>query len=631
MLKGWQKPYVIIFCISLMVWLSLVGLRTQGVLQAMELLTYDYLMKLRPDSGHESPIVLISETEADIKRYGYPLSDDIFAKSLEKLTNAGARVIGVDKYRDIPVPPGTEHLNKVLTSHDNIIWIFFVGDKQQGHIDPPAVLKNSDKTGFNDMVNDPDGVSRRGILFMNDKNASYFAFSLRLALNYLATENIQPESDSQGYLKLGKQVFVPLQSDTGSYAGIDAGGYQFLFTYPHLHSNFPIFTIGDLLDDKIPESALRDKMVLIGAMAPSLSDYKLLPNGRRHYGVELHAHIADQLIQTALCDYPLMQNWTDHAEYAWLLLWSILGSVASFYRGGMVRLILLGSGGLIILIVSAFLAFQIGLWLPLLSSLLAWLVSLTSGVFWFSNLERNERKQLLRLFEQHVSPQVATALWEKRDEFFGRNGVKPDQLTATVLFTDLVNFTTLAEGMNPLNLMTWLNEYMDEMSHIIIEEGGMINKYIGDAIMAVFGAPVKKDDTAGITADALNAVESAVRMGEKLQALNERWQQQGMPFIGMRVGIYTGSLVAGTLGGQQRMEYTVIGDTVNTASRLESFDKTVATPDAQRPCRILVGESTWQMVRDSYQTEQIGECQLKGKHNILNIYRVIERISSPSP
>jgi adenylate cyclase len=326
-----------------------------------------------------------------------------------------------------------------------------------------------------------------------------------------------------------------------------------------------------------------------------------------------------------------MQNWTDNAEYAWLLLWSVLGSVASFYRGGMLRLILLGSGGLIILIVSAFAAFQIGLWLPLLSSLLAWLVSLTSGVFWFSNLERNERKQLLRLFEQHVSPQVATALWEKRDEFFGRGGVKPDQLTATVLFTDLVNFTTLAEGMNPLNLMTWLNEYMDEMSLIIIEEGGLINKYMGDAIMAVFGAPVKKDNVAGITDDALNAVESAVRMGERLQALNVYWQQQGLPFIGMRVGIYTGSLVAGTLGGQQRMEYTVIGDTVNTASRLESFDKTVATPDAQRPCRILVGESTWQMIRDRYQTEQIGECQLKGKHNILNIYRVLERITSPSP
>jgi len=153
----------------------------------------------------------------------------------------------------------------------------------------------------------------------------------------------------------------------------------------------------------------------------------------------------------------------------------------------------------------------------------------------------------------------------------------------------------------------------------------MINKYIGDAIMAVFGVPVKKTDTTGITADALNAVESAVRMGERLQQLNIRWQQQGLPLIGMRVGIHTGLLVAGSLGGHQRMEYTVIGDTVNIASRLESFDKTVATPNEQQPCRVLIAEPTWELIHSHYQTKRIGECQLKGKHKLLNIYHVINR------
>jgi adenylate cyclase len=451
-----------------------------------------------------------------------------------------------------------------------------------------------------------------------------------LALNYLAAENIQAQNDTQGYLQLASSIFLPIQPNTGSYAGIDTGGYQFLLSYPHLHSNFSTFTISELLDGKIPTQALRDKIILIGAMAPSLSDYKQLPDDSRHYGVELHAHIADQIIQTALHNYPLMRDWSDTIEYAWLLLWCILGGAASFFRGGLVRLFLITSAGMLVLFISAVLAFRQGLWLPLLSSTLSWLLALISGVFWLSNLDRNERKQLLRLFEQHVSTQVASTLWEKRDEFFIRGGVKPDQLTATVMFTDLVNFTTLAEGMNPLNLMNWLNEYMDEMSNIIIAEEGMINKYIGDAIMAVFGVPVKKTDAAGIAADALNAVESAVRMSERLQVLNVRWQQQGIAMIRMRVGIYTGSLVAGTLGGHQRMEYTVIGDTVNIASRLESFDKTIATPDEQQPCRILVGETTWQLINAHYVTEQIGECQLKGKHNMLNIYRVFERITHPS-
>ncbi len=629
-MKWSHKPYVTVFFISLIVWSSLFALRTSGVLQTMELLTYDTLFSLRPDSEQASPLVLISETEADIQRYGYPLSDGIFTNSLEKLLAAGVRVIGVDKYRDLPVAPESERLNKVLTSHNNIIWIFFVGDNKQGRINPPTVLKDSTQIGFNDMINDPDGVSRRGLLFLDDNGTTHYAFSLLLALNYLAAENIQPQNDAQGYLQLGNSLFLPLQPSTGSYAGIDTGGYQFLLSYPHLHADFPTFTISELLDGKIPAHALRDKIVLIGAMAPSLSDYKLFPNGSRHYGVELHAHIIDQIIQTALHDYPLMRDWSDTIEYGWLFFWCILGGTASFFRGGMVRLSLINISGLLVLFISAVLAFRQGLWLPLLSSVLAWLSALIFGVLWFSTIDRNERKQLLRLFEQYVSPQVASTLWEKRDEFFIGGGVKPDQLTATVMFTDLANFTTIAEGMNPLSLMNWLNEYMDEMSNIIIAKDGMINKYIGDAIMAVFGVPVKKTDSAGITTDALNAVESAVRMGERLQELNVRWQQQGLPIIGMRVGIYTGSLVAGTLGGQQRMEYTVIGDTVNTASRLESFDKTVATPDAQQPCRILVGDSTWQLIRTHYSTERIGECQLKGKHNMLNIYRVLDRITHSS-
>ena len=172
--------------------------------------------------------------------------------------------------------------------------------------------------------------------------------------------------------------------------------------------------------------------------------------------------------------------------------------------------------------------------------------------------------------------------------------------------------------------MTWLNDYMDEMSSIIIAEGGMINKYIGDAIMAIFGVPVKKTDEEGIRADALSAVESALRMREKLQELNQHWQAQGLPTIGMRIGIHTGVLVAGTLGGQQRMEYTVIGDTVNVASRLESFDKAIVS-EADPHCRILIGEPTWGLVNADYVTRPIGDCQLKGKHQILKIYDVLCR------
>lgn len=625
-MKWLRQPLVVALLLGLTVWGVLAPLRVLGGLQSLELNAYDSLLSRRTGEQAEAPIVLIGETEPDIRRYGHPLPDAVLAEGVEKLLALGARVVGMDKYRDVPVAPGTERLNEVLRANANLIWIFFVGNEEREHIPPPAVLEGSGQAGFNDMVDDPDGVSRRGLLFLDENRVTHYSFPLLVALNYLAGENIQAEGDEQGFLKLNGAVFRPLRPDSGGYAGIDAGGYQFLLDYPHLGQRFAGFSLSELLDGKVGAEDVRDRVALIGAMAPSLGDYRLLPGGVRRYGVEQHGHVIAQLLDVARHGYPVMRNWPESAEYAWLLFWCLAGGLASLWRGGVVRLGLLSLGGPAVLTFAAWMLFRQGWWIPLIPPALGWLGALAVGVAWFSSQERAERRQLLNLFERHVSPQVVTALWETRDEFFTQGGVRPDQLTATVLFTDVAGFTSVAERMEPLSLTNWLNRYLDEMSNIVIAEGGMINKYIGDAIMAVFGAPVKRRDEAGIASDAASAVESALRMAERLRELNEDWRRDGLPVIGMRVGIHTGPLVAGTFGGKQRMEYTVIGDTVNTASRLESFDRSVAPPDEEHPCRILVGETTWRHVHFRYLAEEVGSCQLKGKQNALKIYRVLERI-----
>ncbi|HLF95780.1 MAG TPA: adenylate/guanylate cyclase domain-containing protein [Methylococcaceae bacterium] len=629
-MKWLRQPIVVALLLGLAVWSVLAPLRMLGGLQALELRAYDSVLSWRTGERAEPPIVLIGETEPDIRRYGHPLPDAVLAAALEKLLALGARVVGVDKYRDVPVAPGTERLNEVLRANPSLIWIFFVGNEEREHIPPPAVLEGGGQAGFNDMVDDPDGISRRGLLFLDENGATHYSFPLLLALHYLARDDIQPEGDEEGFLKLNGASFRPLRPDSGGYAGIDAGGYQLLLDYPYLDRSFATFTLSELLDGKVDAELVRDRVALIGAMAPSLGDYRLLPGGVRRYGVEQHGHVIAQLLDVALRGHPVMRGWPGGGEYAWLLLWCLAGGLASLWRVGIVRLGLLGLGGPALLTLVAWTAFRQGWWIPLVPPVLGWLGALAAGVVWFSSQERAERRQLLNLFERHVSPQVVTALWETRDEFFNKGSVRPDQLTATVLFTDLANFTSVAESMEPLTLMNWLNRYMDEMSNIVIAEGGMINKYIGDAIMAVFGAPVRRYDAAGIAADAASAVESALRMGEKLKEMNRIWREEGLPTVGMRVGIHTGPLVAGTFGGKQRMEYTVIGDTVNTASRLESFDKSLAPPDAEHPCRILVGETTWRHVREHYVTEEVGSCQLKGKQNALKIYRVLDRLASHS-
>ena len=232
----------------------------------------------------------------------------------------------------------------------------------------------------------------------------------------------------------------------------------------------------------------------------------------------------------------------------------------------------------------------------------------------------------MQLFARHVSPEVADAIWRQRDEFLDGRRPRPQLLTATVMFTDLVDFTPLSEKQDPETLITWLNELMEEMAEQVVRHGGVLNKYIGDSIMAIFGVPVPRKTDAECALDAVSAVNCALKMGEGLIHLNRRWQLQGRPTTAMRIGIFTGPMVVGSLGSSQRLEYTVIGDSVNTASRLEGYHKDHFEPALlESPCRVLIGSSTYGYVKDYFKTVEVGEITLKGKHTVVTAYRVLAR------
>ncbi len=595
-----------------------------GMLEGLELRTFDQLLLKRPAIEIDNRIVVIGETEPDIRRFGHPLSDKVLADALQAIESAGARVIGVDKYRDVAVAPGSEEFKSVLKKYTNIVWIFFASDSNQNFIPAPEILENNpERTGFNNVVEDFDGVSRRGLLFLDMNNNSYYSFPLLLTLHYLAGEQISAGSDEQGNLSLNDISLKQIDANFGAYIGMYAGGYKIMLDYPGLPQSFRFFTLSELLDNKIPTDILQDKIVLIGGMAPSLSDYRLFPNQMRRFGVEHHAYFVSQLLNMAIKQKSPLKAWSNNYEALWLLLWCLIGAFTGFRRGGLLRLFFLVVIESTLLISSNVALLNQGWWIPLVAPTLGWISSLAISVLYFSSQERVERGQLMQLFASHVSPEIATRLWDSREQFFNEGGVRPHTLTATVLFTDIANFTSVAEKMEPLVLMKWLNEYMGEMSSLVTNHNGMVNKYIGDAIMAIFGVPVKRETETEIANDAQNAVQCAINFSSRLRELNEEWKKQGLPTITMRVGIYTGSLVAGSFGGVVRMEYTVIGDTVNTASRLESFDKSIAPPNEKNPCRILIGESTCNHLSALYKTEGVGEFQLKGKDEYLKIYQVI--------
>jgi adenylate cyclase len=226
----------------------------------------------------------------------------------------------------------------------------------------------------------------------------------------------------------------------------------------------------------------------------------------------------------------------------------------------------------------------------------------------------------MNFFGRHVTPQIAEAIWRDRHQLLKEGYLRGRKMTATVLFTDLKGFSTTAELIDPETLMSWLNEYMDAMAELVLAHSGVVDKFIGDAIMAVFGVPMKRTTTDAIAEDAVAAVHCALAMADRLNRLNQRWKQQGRPQTAMRVGIATGKVVTGSLGSSRRLDYTTIGDTVNVAARLESYDKSIEGG----VCRILINEETHQYLQGKFPTRMIGRVLLKGREQPTAVYQVLQ-------
>lgn len=631
-----RAPAVVCLLLGNLVFLLLWGLRASGNLQALELMAYDLGFRLRPAAVADARIVLVTETEEDLQRWGFPLSDEVLGRILERLTSHGASVVGVDKYRDHPVPPGSERLTRVLKQNPDIVWVTKYGGAGAVPIPPPQVLQGSDQVGFNDLIDDPGGIVRRGLLFLDDGQTVTYSFPLMLALHYLKPAGIGLQADPvhPEFLRLSRTTVPPFEQNDGGYVKADAAGYQFLLDYAGMPGKFRAFTVTELLEGKVKPADVKGRIVIVGTTAKSINDYFFTPfshglgSDQRMYGVELFGHVVSQLLRFAQADVPPIKVVGDKLEYAWIWLWCLLGGAAGFAARALRSFALATLLGVAVLGVGCYAAFLNAWWIPVVPPLLGFLLTAMSAASYMSNQEKRQRAALMRIFSRHVSDDVAQTLWEQREQFLQGNRPRPQQITATVLFSDIRGFTSISEKLTPEMLMDWLNEYMEAMARVVARHHGVINKYIGDAVMALFGAPVAHHGEAEIAADAVNAVECALAMEQEINRLNPIWTARGLTPIAIRIGIFTGPLVAGSLGGSDRLEYTVIGDSVNIASRLESYNKDFTAPAAAgRACRILIGEATLSLLGGRYRAEAVGSVALKGKDEMVSVYQVIERLN----
>ncbi|MGH8760677.1 MAG: adenylate/guanylate cyclase domain-containing protein, partial [Burkholderiales bacterium] len=242
--------------------------------------------------------------------------------------------------------------------------------------------------------------------------------------------------------------------------------------------------------------------------------------------------------------------------------------------------------------------------------------------------EKEQRATLMQLFSKHVSPQVAESLWQQRGQFLDGGRPRSQKLTITAMFTDLQGFSTISEKQSPEVLMSWLNTYLEMMTTTVMEYGGVVDDFFGDGIKINFGVPIPREIEEEIRQDAINAVNCALAMEQRMKELNANAAGQGQQPLKMRIGINTGPVVAGSLGSTDRMKYTTLGDTVNTAARLESFSKELDLSHlADSPCRVLISESTLRCLGDQFRTERVGELALKGKAQTIATYCVLGRVN----
>ena len=633
-LGNWlTQPAAIGLGIGLAAFLAVAGLRLLGGLQAMELAVHDLYLNARPGADwREDRVAAVLIDDEDIRRLGqWPLTDETLARVVENLAQAGPTAVGFDLYRDLPVAPGTARFEQVLAANQQVYFVMKFGGQNAARVAPPPALGGSERVGFADLIVDPGGFVRRGLLFMDDGQTVGYSFAWRLALPYLAAHGItpapgQPEPE---HVRLGQVTIRPMEANDGPYVRADPAGYQFLIDYRGGANPFRTFSLSDVLDKRIPADALRGRIVVVGVSADSVKDFFLTPFNHRQTdmagtpGVLIHAQVISQLLRAGLQGERPMVFLPTWLEYLGLLAWSLV-AVATALRVRVLSIFWALAGiETLALLGGSYAAFLAGWWVPVVPLVLVGVACAGLSIAYLSSLERNERRYLMDIFSKQVSPDVAEEMWRSRDQFIKGGRLEPRLLTASILFTDLHNFTQVAERLSPPELMEWLNLYMDRMAGLVMEYGGVVDDYFGDAIKANFGVPVARVDEHAIDEDARHAVRCALAMGVALEAMNRDWEAAGLPRISMRVGIATGEVVAGCLGSTQRMKFTTLGDIVNTSARLETYgkdDPNVTAVDSVS--RVLISEETARRIGSNFITQAVGALKLKGKESMVTVYRV---------
>ena len=466
----------------------------------------------------------------------------------------------------------------------------------------PEFQKSAVNAGHFNPIVDFDGISRRVPMLVEHDGKYYESLSLAMVRLLLGKPPLVPGYPDEGALSsksYNGMEWLDLPLDGGKVVRIPVDEHAAsLIPYRGLQGSFRYLSAADALAGRLKQEQLRGKIVLLGTTAPGLMDLRSTPVGSTYPGVEIHANLVAGILDASIKQKP---SYVLGAEvlllvFCAVLLALLLPILSPLYAS----LLALGT-------LAAVAALNFGLWsaglvVPLASTFTVILSLFAFNMSWGYFVESRSKRQFTDLFGQYVPPELVDEM-ARDPERYSMEG-KNEELT--VLFSDVRGFTTISEGLDPKELTRLMNEYLGAMTQVVRKNRGTLDKYIGDAIMAFWGAPVADAD------HARHAVMTALEMQVELRKLDEPFKARGWPPLHIGVGVNTGTMTVGDMGSPVRKSYTVMGDAVNLGSRLESITKQYAVG-------IIVSETTRAQVKDLVYRE-LDRVRVKGKDEPVGIF-----------
>ncbi len=538
---------------------------------------------------HED-IVIVTIDDASFRELDirWPWPRTLLAEAIETIAEAGARVIAVDIAFSEKSRNHDEDVafKKALSTADSVVLpskfeVSRLQEAEQLFFNRPLEMFRNAADGYVNLTQDPDGFVRRIVLFQPFGEELHYPFFARILEEYAFG----------GGLTIGPYRIPP------------TSGNSMMVNFVGPGKAVPTVSFYRILEDQKKVGQLRDKIVFIGATFKEAHDRVPTPffKGEGMSGVTVHAQAVNTVLQKRYLKTP------SRVVDLIVLIGLIAVSAVLFMRikpgpaGGMLAAILT-----LFLILSVVLFSHAGIIIELAAPLLAVILVYIGMIVFHYGVEEKQNAYVRNLFSRFVSPQVVEQILDTP----GGVTLGGELREVTLFFSDIRGFTSLSEKLTPSEVVVLLNRYFEAMSEIIFNYEGTLNKFIGDAIMAFYGAPIPRDDSE------LRAVKACLEMREKLAKLNKEWAGEEKPGLRIGMGVHKGEVLVGNIGSSRQMEYTVIGDAVNVCSRIESLTKEFGTD-------ILISEDVYREVLELVEAQVHPPVSVKGREEQIVVYSLI--------